>query len=321
MTAEFYREYLRCTHAKQRKLWVCNPTKLMTCEWLLRYHEARGDKVLVFSDNVFALLHTAKALNRPFIYGQVSAVERVAILNKFKNESTFNSLFLSKVGDNAIDIPCANVVIQISFNFASRRQEAQRLGRILRAKPQSADEGENFNAFFYSLISKDTLEMVYADKRQQFIIDQGYSYKVIHSKDLPMQPENLIYGDLQRQREILADILASDDNDRSLDDDEDDTSTSRALMNAGANPLAGPSLWSTAGSGEGGGNVFGRMPYGGHVQQLHGGLARLAGDDSVPAAVSRPSGGSRGGGGRGGGRSGVDTKAMHPFFRGFHGKK
>lgn len=92
-----------------------------------------------------------------------------------------------------------------------------------------------------------------------------------------MQPENLIYGDLQRQREILADILASDDNDRSLDDDEDDTSSSRALMNAGANPLAGPSLWSTAGSGEGGGNVFGRMPYGGHVQQLHGGLARLAG--------------------------------------------
>lgn len=75
---------LQCTHAKQRKLWVCNPTKLMTCEWLLRYHEARGDKVLVFSDNVFALLHTAKALNRPFIYGQVTAVERVAILNKFK---------------------------------------------------------------------------------------------------------------------------------------------------------------------------------------------------------------------------------------------
>ena len=53
-----------------------------------------------------------------------------------------------------------------------RRQEAQRLGRILRAKPRGAEEEGGFNAFFYSLISKDTLEMVYADKRQQFIIDQ-----------------------------------------------------------------------------------------------------------------------------------------------------
>ncbi|KFG43849.1 TFIIH basal transcription factor complex helicase XPB subunit [Toxoplasma gondii GAB2-2007-GAL-DOM2] len=325
MTADFYREYLRCSHAKQRKLWVCNPTKLMTCEWLLRYHEARGDKILVFSDNVFALLHTAKALNRPFIYGQVSAVERVAILNKFKHESTFNSLFLSKVGDNAIDIPCANVVIQISFNFASRRQEAQRLGRILRAKPQAGDEGENFNAFFYSLISKDTLEMVYADKRQQFIIDQGYAYKVIHSRDLPMQPDKLIYGDPQRQREILTDILASDDNDKTLDDDEDDPS--RQVLSA----VAGDRgrffrVNSNLGDGWGGSEEcqlesfgeslrgFGDAP---HVQPLQGGLGRLAGDGGS-AYGARP-------GGRGGGRSGrsggADATSMHPLFRGLHGKK
>ncbi|CBZ53904.1 hypothetical protein NCLIV_036860 [Neospora caninum Liverpool] len=283
MTADFYREYLRCSHAKQRKLWVCNPTKLMTCEWLLRYHEARGDKVLVFSDNVFALLHTAKALNRPFIYGQVSAVERVAILNKFKHESTFNSLFLSKVGDNAIDIPCANVVIQISFNFASRRQEAQRLGRILRAKPQAGDEGENFNAFFYSLISKDTLEMVYADKRQQFIIDQGYAYKVIHSRDLPLEPEKLIYGDAQRQREILTDILASDDNDITLDDDGDDAS--RPMLSVagdrahlfGGSSRAGREGW--GGSDEGQLEGFGESLRGfGDPPHVHmqGSLARLA---------------------------------------------
>ena len=45
-----------------------------------------------------------------------------------------NTLFLSKVGDNSIDIPEANVLIQISSHAGSRRQEAQRLGRILRAK-------------------------------------------------------------------------------------------------------------------------------------------------------------------------------------------
>ena len=45
-----------------------------------------------------------------------------------------NTVFLSKVGDNSIDIPEANVLIQISSHAGSRRQEAQRLGRILRAK-------------------------------------------------------------------------------------------------------------------------------------------------------------------------------------------
>lgn len=46
-------------------------------------------------------------------------------------------MFLSKVGDNSIDIPEANVLIQISSHAGSRRQEAQRLGRILRAKKAS----------------------------------------------------------------------------------------------------------------------------------------------------------------------------------------
>jgi superfamily II DNA or RNA helicase len=90
------------------------------------------------------------------------------------------------VGDNSIDIPEANVIIQISSHAGSRRQEAQRLGRILRAKPRplgaiqgSAPAADEYNAFFYSLVSKDTVEMYFSTKRQQFLIDQGYSFKVI----------------------------------------------------------------------------------------------------------------------------------------------
>jgi len=52
-------------------------------------------------------------------------------------------------------------------------QEAQRLGRILRPK-QSAGSSE-YDAFFYSLVSKDTDEVVQNDARQQYLIDQGYS--------------------------------------------------------------------------------------------------------------------------------------------------
>ena len=45
-----------------------------------------------------------------------------------------NTIFVSKVADNSFDLPEANVLIQISSHGGSRRQEAQRLGRILRAK-------------------------------------------------------------------------------------------------------------------------------------------------------------------------------------------
>lgn len=75
-----------------------------------------------------------------------------------------------QVGDTSIDLPEATCLIQISSHFGSRRQEAQRLGRILRAKRRN-DEG--FNAFFYSLVSRDCEEMYYSTKRQQFLIDQS----------------------------------------------------------------------------------------------------------------------------------------------------
>jgi len=38
---------------------------------------------------------------------------------------------------------------------------------------------EEYNAFFYTLVSQDTLEMSYSRKRQRFLVNQGYSYKVI----------------------------------------------------------------------------------------------------------------------------------------------
>ena len=88
-----------------------------------------------------------------------------------------NTIIISQVGDAAIDIPNANVVIQISSHYGSRRQEAQRLGRILRPKSQRDSAG--FNAYFYSLISDGTEEKDYAAKRQAFLVEQGYSFNVV----------------------------------------------------------------------------------------------------------------------------------------------
>ncbi|XP_056315292.1 cytochrome P450 27C1-like [Danio aesculapii] len=84
------------------------------------------------------------------------------------------------VGDTSFDLPEANVLIQISSHGGSRRQEAQRLGRVLRAKKGMV--AEEYNAYFYSLVSQDTQEMAYSTKRQRFLVDQGYSFKGFKAK-------------------------------------------------------------------------------------------------------------------------------------------
>lgn len=101
--------------------YICNPNKFVACEYLVKLHEARGDKVIVFSDNLFALEHLAKKMQRPFISGKVSERERMNILEYFKKYNDINTIFLSKIGDQAIDLPSASVIIQIASHFGSRK--------------------------------------------------------------------------------------------------------------------------------------------------------------------------------------------------------
>lgn len=176
MSPEFFHEYLVTKTSKKMLLYVMNPSKVRNTQFLIKYHEKRGDKTIVFSDNVFALKHYALKLNKPYIYGPTSQNERIQILQNFKFNQKVNTIFVSKVADTSFDLPEANVLIQISSHGGSRRQEAQRLGRILRAKKGAI--AEEYNAFFYTLVSQDTMEMNYARKRQRFLVNQGYSYKV-----------------------------------------------------------------------------------------------------------------------------------------------
>jgi len=211
MSPEFYREYLSMSSMKKLLLCVMNPNKFRATQFLIEYHERRNDKIIVFSDNVFALKHYAKKLNKPFIYGPTSQNERIQILQNFKYNPKVNTIFVSKVADTSFDLPEANVLIQISSHGGSRRQEAQRLGRILRAKKGTV--AEEFNAFFYTLVSQDTVEMSFSRKRQRFLVDQGYSYKVVVR--LPGMEENkkIFYGNREEQVLLLQQVLAATDAD------------------------------------------------------------------------------------------------------------
>lgn len=211
MTPEFYREYLICKTSKKLLLYVMNPNKFRACQFLIRYHERRGDKTIVFSDNVFALKHYAIKMNKPYIYGPTSQSERIQILQNFKFNPKVNTIFVSKVADTSFDLPEANVLIQISSHGGSRRQEAQRLGRILRAKKGAL--AEEYNAFFYTLVSQDTMEMSYSRKRQRFLVNQGYSYKVI-TKLAGMEEEpDMMYKTREEQGVLLQQVLAASETD------------------------------------------------------------------------------------------------------------
>ncbi|KAL8159010.1 hypothetical protein V2J09_000547 [Rumex salicifolius] len=243
MTKEFFSEYLKKENSKKKQaLYVMNPNKFRACEFLIRFHEQqRGDKIIVFADNLFALTEYAMKLRKPMIYGATSHVERTKILEAFKTSRDVNTIFLSKVGDNSIDIPEANVIIQISSHAGSRRQEAQRLGRILRAKGRLEDRmaggKEEYNAFFYSLVSTDTQEMYYSTKRQQFLIDQGYSFKVITGLPPPDSGPELNYYKLQDQLSLLGKVLSAGDDMvglEMLEEDADDIAVIKARRMMGS---------------------------------------------------------------------------------------
>ncbi|KAH7160689.1 P-loop containing nucleoside triphosphate hydrolase protein [Dactylonectria macrodidyma] len=215
MPTEFYNEYLQASSSQmKRTLGAINPQKFQACQYLIDYHESRGDKIIVFSDELYALKFYALKLGKAFIYGATGQEERIRILENFQHNPLVNTLFLSKIGDTSLDLPEATCLIQISSHFGSRRQEAQRLGRILRAKRRN-DEG--FNAFFYSLVSKDTQEMFYSSKRQAFLVDQGYAFKVItHLADADKMPD-LAFTSTFERRELLQRALA--DNEKLTEED------------------------------------------------------------------------------------------------------
>ncbi len=146
-----------------------NPAKLEWIETLLNHHA--HDHVLIIGQYIDQLEEIQARFGSPIITGKTPNKDRERIYEDFR-AGRQKSLIVSKVANFAIDLPDANVVIQVSGTFGSRQEEAQRLGRILRPK-----SGEN-QAFFYSLVTRETKDQDFAAKRQLFLTEQGYRYEI-----------------------------------------------------------------------------------------------------------------------------------------------
>jgi DNA excision repair protein ERCC-3 len=152
-----------------------NPAKEDVVARLLEEHE--GKQVLIIGQYLHQLRQLRKRFEIPLITGQTPNVEREDLYQRFR-EGDVKQLILSKVGNFAIDLPDANVLIQVSGTFGSRQEEAQRLGRILRPKA----DGEL--AHFFTLVTRDTRELDFAHHRQLFLTEQGYSYRIEDGADV-----------------------------------------------------------------------------------------------------------------------------------------
>jgi DNA excision repair protein ERCC-3 len=149
-----------------------NPQKTEVVRAIVRKHE--GAHVLVIGQYIEQLETLARQLGAPLITGKTPTAERERLYAGFKT-GEIKLLLVSKVGNFAIDLPDANIAIQISGTFGSRQEEAQRLGRILRPKSDGSA------AVFYSVVTLGSRDQEFAQKRQLFLTEQGYTYDIVEA--------------------------------------------------------------------------------------------------------------------------------------------
>ena len=161
--------YVTASPRAKSKMASTNPRKGPVVSGLLERHSE--EQVLVLGTYLDQLRWVAKRHDFPVVTGETKLADRDALFASFR-KGDIRVLGLSKVGNFAVDLPGAAVAIQISGTFGSRQEEAQRLGRVLRPKT-----GSN-SAVFYTLVTADSREQEFAERRQLFLAERGYPYRI-----------------------------------------------------------------------------------------------------------------------------------------------
>jgi DNA excision repair protein ERCC-3 len=161
------------------RMCATTAAKTQVVEQLLAHHA--GEPVLVIGQYLDQLDDLAARLDAPVIKGETKVAERQRLFDAFR-AGEIPTLVVSKVANFSIDLPGASVAVQVSGTFGSRQEEAQRLGRILRPKPDGRA------ARFYAVVARDTVDQEFAQHRQRFLAEQGYGYRILDAHDLPSAP-------------------------------------------------------------------------------------------------------------------------------------
>ena len=126
--------------------------------------EKRGQKTIIFTQHNKLVYDISDRFLIPFITHKSSKQERHDALSGFK-DGRYNVIVTSKVLDEGVDVPDAELGIILS-GTGSSREFIQRLGRLLRPKPDS-----NTKAKLIEIISSGTREIGTSAKRKRALKD------------------------------------------------------------------------------------------------------------------------------------------------------
>lgn len=168
-------EYAVAEEREKYRIAAENPAKLDTLDELVAKHDQ--DQVMIIGQYIAQIEEVAARYNAPLVTGKTATRDREKLYDRFRT-GDLRLLVVSKVANFSIDLPDANVAIQLSGTFGSRQEEAQRLGRILRPKSNGQV------AHFYSLVTRETRDQDFAANRQKFLTEQGYRYEILYGDEI-----------------------------------------------------------------------------------------------------------------------------------------
>ena len=168
-------DYAIAEQDERYRMAATSKTKIPVIQKLMARH--KGEPTLIIGQYLDQIDEVATLLKIPKITGETPVAERERLFQAFR-DGTEPTLVVSKVANFSVDLPEASVAIQISGSYGSRQEEAQRLGRLLRPK------ADGRTASFYTLIARDTVDQDFAQNRQRFLAEQGYSYQILDVSSL-----------------------------------------------------------------------------------------------------------------------------------------
>ena len=175
MTEDEQLNYAVADEREKYRIAAESPEKSNVVHFLAERH--RDDQVLIIGQYIDQLKVLAEELEAPLLMGRTSNKQREKLYEQFRR-GEIKRMVVSKVANFAIDLPDANVAIQVSGTFGSRQEEAQRLGRILRPKQDGG------LAYFYSIVTRDTRDQEFSANRQLFLTEQGYRYVIEDAEEM-----------------------------------------------------------------------------------------------------------------------------------------
>ncbi len=156
-------------------------SKLAVVEALCAAAVGASEPTLVIGQFLDQLEVLGRHLDAPVLTGATPTAERERLFAAFR-AGEIPVLVVSKVANFSIDLPEASVAIQVSGTFGSRQEEAQRLGRLLRPKHDGRQ------AHFYTVVARDTNDQEFAVRRQRFLAEQGYAYRIVDAEEVLREP-------------------------------------------------------------------------------------------------------------------------------------